>query len=183
MSDFVRISPTDIAENNIKLIGKDWMLVTSADDCGDLVCGNDYNTMTASWGGTGFLWNKPVAFVFIRPQRHTYSFTERNRRLTLSFFDEKYRSALAFCGRNSGRDYDKAKECGLTPLSDKNDNGRAVWFDEAKLVLKTKLLYSDMIVPEGIIDSYVLESYPEKDFHKMYICEIEEVLGKAESHK
>ena len=29
--------------------------------------------MTASWGGMGILWNKPVVFVFIRPQRFTNS--------------------------------------------------------------------------------------------------------------
>ena len=28
-----------------------------------------FNTMTASWGGIGWLWNKPVAFVFIRPEK------------------------------------------------------------------------------------------------------------------
>ena len=36
-----------------------------------------FNTMTASWGGIGWLWNKPVVFVFIRSERYTYEFMER----------------------------------------------------------------------------------------------------------
>ena len=46
----------------MKMIGKDWMLITAADpDTGAV------NTMTASWGAMGELWNKDVCFIFIRP--------------------------------------------------------------------------------------------------------------------
>lgn len=72
--------------------------------------------MTASWGGVGILWNKPVAFLFIRPDRYTHGFIEENDRLTLSFYGEEYRKALQICGTESGRDTDKVKECGFTPL-------------------------------------------------------------------
>jgi len=178
MSEFVNITPQELTANPFRLIGSDWMLVTSANNSKGLACGKDYNTMTASWGGVGILWNKPVAFVFIRPQRHTFGFTEENSRLTLSFFDENYRSALTFCGRNSGRDYDKASECNLTPISDTNDSGRAVWFDEAKLVLTTKKLYADNIREDSFMANELLSNYKSGDFHRMYICEIESVLLK-----
>ena len=49
-------------ENAFDLIGKEWMLVTAGNK-------EKFNTMTASWGGIGWLWNKPVAFIFIRPER------------------------------------------------------------------------------------------------------------------
>ena len=49
-------------ENAFDLIGKEWMLVTASNS-------GKFNTMTASWGGIGWLWNKPVAFIFIRPER------------------------------------------------------------------------------------------------------------------
>ncbi len=178
MTEFKKISPYEIAENPFKLIGKDWMLVTSANGGEETVGGKDYNTMTASWGGVGILWNKPVAFVFIRPQRHTFGFSEENDRMTLSFFEEEYRDALTFCGRNSGREYDKAKECGLTPVADADENGRAVWFEEAKLVIKAKKLYADWLKEDAFTDPAPLGSYPMGDYHKMYICEIEEVLVK-----
>ena len=37
---------------------------------------DSFNTMTASWGGFGWLWNGPVAFIFVRPERFTHDFLE-----------------------------------------------------------------------------------------------------------
>lgn len=178
MSNFKHIEPTELTDNTVKLIGNDWMLITSAKDTENLICGTDYNTMTASWGGMGVLWGRPVVFVFIRPQRHTFGFTEENDRLTLSFFDESHRSALSYCGKFSGRDVDKAKECGLTPDTDRNEAGRAVWFDEARLVIKAKKLYADWIRRESFTDDSPMSAYANGDFHKMYVCEITDVLVK-----
>ena len=179
MADFIKITPEELADNPFKLIGKEWMLVTSANDGDGKKCGEDYNTMTASWGGVGILWNKPVAFVFIRPQRHTFKFTEKNARMTLSFFDETYRPALSYCGKFSGLEKDKASDCGLTPSCDITADGRAVWFDEARLVMKTKKLYECFLEECAFLDPALLDNYKSKDFHKMYICEIEEVLKKG----
>ena len=61
---FKEISANDIKDNAFDMIGKKWMLVTASD-------GEKVNSMTASWGGVGIMWGKPVAFVFIRPQRYT----------------------------------------------------------------------------------------------------------------
>lgn len=179
MSEFKTVLPTELKDNFFRAIGDEWMLITSSNDSGELICGKDYNTMTASWGGAGILWGKPVVFVFIRPQRHTFEFTEANQRMTLSFFGEEYKKALAYCGKYSGRDVNKAEECALTPVFDKNDSGRAVWFDEARLVIKAKKLYADYIDPDKMTDPYPMYTYAARDFHKMYICEIEEVLQKS----
>ncbi len=176
MAEFRTIRPEEITDNPFRLIGKDWMLVTSAKNDGELICGTDYNTMTASWGGVGVLWNKHVAFVFIRPQRHTFGFAENNNRMTLSFFDETHRAALAHCGKASGRDGDKAKACGLTPTADTNADGRAVWFEEARMVLKTRKLYHQYLDEKSFTDPAPLSNYAAGDFHMMYVCEIEEVL-------
>ncbi len=178
MSEFRKIRPEELSGNPFTLIGKDWMLVTSADPGEGLEGGKDYNTMTASWGGMGILWGKPVAFVFIRPQRHTYGFTERNSLMTLSFFGGEYRNALNFCGSKSGREYDKAKECGLTPVSEAGECGRAVWFDEAKLVFKVRKLYAKPFDPAAFVDAEARACYGEDDFHTVYVCGIEEILEK-----
>lgn len=98
-------------EDAFQLIGKEWMLITA----GTL---EKHNMMTASWGGIGWLWNKPVAFIFVRPERFTYPLIEENEHLTLSFLgnDEKMRQIYNFCGTKSGRDFDKTHETGLTPV-------------------------------------------------------------------
>ena len=166
MSTFREISPYEIGENIFKMRGKDWMLITAKKEDGSV------NTMTASWGGAGVLWNKPVAFTFIRPQRYTYEFTESSEKMTLSFFDESYRDALTLCGRKSGRDMDKIAAAGLSAV----EIDGAPYFAEAKTVLVCRKLYANMIDPEAMIDKSHLEHYPINDFHKMYICEIEKVL-------
>lgn len=165
--DFREINIADLSFKPFELISKDWMLITSGDAQG-------FNTMTASWGGLGVLWHKNVATVYIRPQRYTYEFVEKNDLLTLSFFGEEYRSALTLCGSKSGRDCDKAKEAGLTPLF--VDGTTA--FAEANLVLVCKKLYFDDLEPKQFLDPEIEKNYAAKDYHRMYILEIVKAYQK-----
>lgn len=159
------ISPFELNDNIFKLIDKVWMLVTAGTT-------QNYNTMTASWGGFGILWNKPVSFIFIRPQRHTYQFVESNPNFTLCFFNEKYREALKFCGTKSGRNIDKAKETGLTPI---NING-SVAFKEARIIIECTKLYSQNLEANSFVyGDIITNNYPTSDFHRMYIGEINRV--------
>lgn len=165
--DFREINIADLSFKPFELISKDWMLITSGDEQG-------FNTMTASWGGLGVLWHKNVATVYIRPQRYTYEFVEKSDLLTLSFFGEEYRSALTLCGSKSGRDCDKAKEAGLTPLF---VDGTTT-FEEANLVLVCKKLYFDDLEPKQFLDSEIEKNYAAKDYHRMYILEIVKAYQK-----
>lgn len=166
--DFKTIKPTAVGDNVFKLIDKDWMLITA----GSI---KSWNTMTASWGGLGVLWNKPVAFAFVRPTRHTYGFMERAGRFTLSFFPERYRKALAFCGTHSGRDTDKAAATGLAPLAVAPG---AVSFKQARLVLVCRKLYTTDIDPARFVDPKIDRLYPKKDYHRLYVGEITTCLGR-----
>lgn len=166
-----RIKPEDITDNIIKLIGRDWMLVTAGRP-------GDYNTMTASWGGAGFLWNKPVVFVFVRPERYTYGFMEREDTFTLSFFDGKYRKALSLCGTKSGRDTDKAAETGLTPVEAGNGS---VTFSQARLVLECRKLYVSDLKEDKFLDGQIMEKCYDAahgGLHRVYVAEITGVLSE-----
>ena len=76
---FINIDPKELDVNFFKAIDKQWMLITAGDE-------NKLNTMTASWGGTGIIWNKDVSFAFIRESRYTREFVDNNEYYTLSFF-------------------------------------------------------------------------------------------------
>ena len=168
MSNFKTIDPSAIADNAFKLIGKDWALVTSGSR-------ESFNTMTVSWGGVGIMWNKPVTFTFIRPQRYTFGFLEKNGFFTMSFFDESYRKALQICGTKSGRDTDKVAETGLTPAF----TGDGVpYFEEARLVLVYKKLYAQDLNEDSIVEEAVKGNYNGSDYHRMYVSEIVSVLKK-----
>ncbi len=169
MKGYKKITAEELGGNTFKMIGSDWMLVTATDKDGG------YNTMTASWGGLGILWNKPVAFVFIRPQRYTHEFSESGTLATLTFFGGEYRRELAYCGRVSGRDTDKIKDAGLTPaVTDEGSMG----FLESTVIVSCKKLYTDVLKKEGFFDPALAESNYTDDFHTVYVYEIESVYVK-----
>jgi len=157
-----KVNPEEITDNVFKLVGKDWMLITAGTKA-------KFNTMTASWGGLGILWGKKICFCTIRPQRYTYEFVESSDTFTLSFFDDKYRSALNICGIQSGRDTNKIADAGITPIE---LSAKAVSFDEARLVIECKKLYYQDINPDNFLDPDIDKNYPNKDYHRMYIGEI-----------
>jgi flavin reductase (DIM6/NTAB) family NADH-FMN oxidoreductase RutF len=160
--------PEKIADNPFKLIGSDWMLVTAGSR-------ESFNTMTAAWGGMGVIWNKKVCFCVVRPTRHTRLFTESSNYFTLSFFEERYREVLNYCGTHSGRDVDKIKETQLTPLFGED----TIYFAEARLVFQCKKLYYQDIDPANFVDPTIDErNYPLKDYHRLYVGEIVSCLVK-----
>jgi len=171
IDDFEILDPLKIDDNVFKLLDRDWMLITA----GSM---DSFNTMTASWGGMGVLWNKNVCFCVVRPTRYTYNFMEKSDYFTLSFFTEKYRSVLNFCGTHSGRDVNKIEKTGLTPLE---GNNGVVFFDEARLVIEARKIYFQDLNPENFLDDSIDENYPEKDYHRMYLDEIIRVLKSRKS--
>ena len=131
--------------------------------------------MTVSWGGVGIMWGKPVAFVFIRPQRYTKTFIDNNDSFSLSFYDESMRSILSYMGSHSRRDVDKIKEMNLTTVFD----GETPYFEEANTVLCLKKLYKQEMTKESFLDQSCIEKwYPDEDYHHVYVCEIEKILTK-----
>jgi len=165
---FKDIQANAIADNIFNLVGKDWMLITAGTS---QAC----NTMTASWGGFGVLWNKHICWCVIRPQRFTYQFMEKAARFTLSFFDEKYRDALTLCGTKSGRDCDKVAQAGLTPRETRSGS---VFFDQARLVIECRKIYFQDLDPDNFLDPKIHDEYPDRDYHRMYLGEIERCLAR-----
>ncbi|MBN2324840.1 MAG: flavin reductase [Spirochaetes bacterium] len=166
MSDFRVIDPLDLDESPFRIIGTEWMLITAGSR-------DEYNTMTAAWGGFGTLWSWSVAFCFVRPTRYTYGFMEKTDAFSLCFFERKYKKALDICGTKSGRDTDKVKAAGLTPVWDED----TVYFDEARLVLLLKKIYSQDLLPERFLDPEIHTHYPKKDYHRMYVGRVDRVLA------
>lgn len=168
---FKEISPKEITDNAIKLVADDWLLVTAGKK-------DNFNMMTASWGGLGNLWGEHVAFIFIRPQRYTYQFLENEKYFTITVFEEQYRKILQYCGSQTGREVNKIEETGLTPLETEQGN---IYYNQARLVIECEKIYSDMFHKESFVDTEIINNiYETGDFHKMYIGKIVKVL-KAEN--
>ncbi len=163
---FKQISAKEFKERPFSLIADEWMLVTAGNE-------QKYNMMTASWGGLGEMWGKPVAVTVIRPQRYTKEFIDQNDWFTLSFYGDD-KSMHKVCGSVSGRDVDKTKKTGLTPVF----ADQTVYFEQARLVLICKKLYVQKMDPAGIVDPSIEKWYPDQDYHYMYVGEVQRILEK-----
>lgn len=152
--------------NPFEKLGKDWCLITSKKD-------DKTNTMTASWGGFGILWNKPVVTIYLRPQRYTKEFIDSSGNFTLSFYEEKYKKILSYLGTVSGKEENKIAKSGLTLGIDQ----KFPYFKESNLVLECKVIYESKINQEGFKEERLIkQNYPKNDFHIVYVAEITKVL-------
>ena len=161
-SRYDKLEASDLPDNVIQL-----MLVTAGDE-------SSYNTMTASWGGMGYIWERPSTFIFIRDTRYTYQFLQQHESFTLSFFNEKYRNALRICGTMSGRNTDKVKEAGLTPLETPLGS---MSFAEARMIIECKKMFVQELDYASLTEPYkskiMEEAYKnEPSKHQMFISEI-----------
>lgn len=166
---FKEVAIASVELNPFEKFGSEWALVTAGDEQG-------FNTMTIGWGALGVVWGKNAMTVYIRPQRYTKQFVDAADRFTVSFFPPSYRRALGLLGSRSGRDGDKVAEAGLNPAYLDGTTS----FEEASLVFVCRKLYAAELEHECFTDAAVDEKvYPERDYHTMYIGEIEHVYVTA----
>ena len=151
-------------------IGAEWLALT-AGTFTPRAC----NSMTVATAGLGVWFGKPVAWVFVRPQRYTYQFMERAGDFTLCAFPRRFRAALQLLGSRSGRDTDKVKEAGLTLIP--SAKVEAPGFDEADLILECRKLYFQDLEPAHILDPGLAGKYPQRDFHRVYCGEVLAAFG------
>ena len=132
----------------------------------------DHNAMTVSWGGMGTMWGKPVVTVYVRHSHHTFDYIEKNDCFTLGFYPVEFKKALGVMGSKSGRDCDKDKEAGLTPVK----AGDSVTYEQAQVTLLCRKLYCDDIKMEDMSEEIAKEFYPTGDIHRFYIAEVLDII-------
>jgi flavin reductase (DIM6/NTAB) family NADH-FMN oxidoreductase RutF len=134
-----------------------------------------FNTMTIGWGTVGFIWQRPVVTVLVRPPRYTHEFMDKFERFSVSFYDKKYRKALNLLGGKSGRDTDKIALSGLTPVFVDG----VPTFKEAHLTVVARKIYRGQLESAGfLVPSVDAEFYPKKDYHTVYFAEVVKTVEK-----
>ena len=174
----------DLSINPMTLFGDRWAVLTGG------TLDEGFNGMTIAWGHLGSVWNTqrdgrgtgplPTAVSYVRPQRHTREFTDSSDYFTIAFLPEgkEFKRVHGVMGGKSGRDLGgagKFEAAGLTVEA--HEETGAVYPAESELVFVCRKLYHADLVEQGFDDTAVLEStYPERDFHRMYVGEIVDVL-------
>ncbi len=157
-----KLNYMSIADEAMRKIKKGAFLTVKAADM--------LNTMTIGWATFGFIWQKPVMMVAVRPTRHTFGIMEKAQDFTVTIPSGDLSKAIAFCGSKSGRDVDKIKMCHLETA-----DGQTV----ASPIIKTqgihyecRIVYKSAMNPTHL-DKTIDESlYPRKDYHTLYFGEI-----------
>jgi len=164
--------PFSIADNAVtkafQNIGNEWALLSVGDE-------KRFNTMTISWGSLGFIWQRPIVTVLVRPPRYTHQFMDEFENFSVSFYDRKYRKALNILGTQSGRDTNKIALSGLTPVFVDG----VPTFKEAYLTVISHKIYRGQLESAGfLVPSVDAEFYPEKDYHTVYFAELVKTVAK-----
>ncbi len=164
----LKVSLDNFNKNVFNELNNTWAIITA----GDKTVG--YNGMTISWGGFGIMWNKPVAYVFVRKSRYTHEFLDKSNSITMAFLSDEYKKAKSIFGSESGRAGDKFAKANLTPVFEPDFNG--YYPKEAEYVFKMKVLYNTDLenLPSDLKNNF----YKDNDLHTMYVCEIKEYLVK-----
>lgn len=73
------------------------------------------NIITVAWAGT-VCTNPPMLSISVRPERYSYAMLRDTGEFVVNLVGRNLARACDWCGVKSGRDVDKWKEMGLTPL-------------------------------------------------------------------
>ena len=169
--DFVTVTPEEFNENIFNLVGKDWTVITA---------GEEPNSMVASWGGVGIMFNKPVTWCFLRANRYTLEKIKETGFYTMSYFPEQYKGEIMPFGTKSGRNTDKMAQTKLTPML---TPAGAPAYEEAKIIIECKLIAAPTVSKDEFYTQegkdFLQGGYDEaKDWHKLVYGEITKIYIK-----
>lgn len=96
----------------------------------------EWNLLTIAWVGT--VCSDPAMLsISVRKERYSYPILMRNMEFTVNLTTESMARATDWCGVRSGRDYNKWKETGLTPIAGEKVCSPTV--DESPLSIECKV--------------------------------------------
>lgn len=75
----------------------------------------EWNMLTIAWTGT-ICSDPAMCYISVRRERHSYALLEQNMEFTINLTTKDMAHATDWVGVRSGRDYNKFKQTGLTPI-------------------------------------------------------------------
>ncbi|MFA5523089.1 MAG: flavin reductase family protein [Tissierellales bacterium] len=133
--------------------------------------GDRVNTMTIGWGNIGIVWGKPIFMVAVRYSRYTYDLIESSKEFTVSIpINKDLKKELAYCGRYSGKDVDKFKECNITIVDGQKVSAPII--GECDLHYECKVVYQQAMEPVALSKDIKEKYYTKNDYHVLYFGEI-----------
>ena len=118
------------------------------------------NIITLAWAMPTSI-NPQLVAVSIRPERHSFALIEETKEFVVNIPTMDILKETLFCGRKSGRDYDKFKETSLTPLPAKKVKPPII--KECVAHLECKLHNQFATGDHTIFIGEIVEAYADKE--------------------
>jgi flavin reductase (DIM6/NTAB) family NADH-FMN oxidoreductase RutF len=168
---FKTIDANEVEEDIFTLINQDYSVLTAGTP-------DHYNSMVASWGGWGILFNKQVVFSMLRSNRYTLELIRKENRYTMSFFDREYQDEIVKFGMSSGRDSNK-KMTNTTLTAVETPSGN-MSYKEAKIIIELDLFEVTTVSPDDFLTEdarqFIIDAHTEtNEYHKLVFGEIKNV--------
>ncbi len=160
---FERISPENISADVFTLVGKIFPVITAGK-------AEHFNSMTASGGGFGVLFKKPITWCILKSDRYTLELIQEEQAYTLSFFPEVFKRHVYFFGSASGRDSNKMAKAKLTAVQTPSG---CISYQEAGLIIECKLTQITMPQLRDFYSQeakdYLQEAYKTANDYRKYV--------------
>ncbi len=91
------------------------------------------------------------------------------------------RKAVAFCGSQSGRDYDKFAEMEMTAVPGKKVKSPII--DECVIHYECKIVHKNNVLKDELASEIVSSAYSGGDFHTIYYGEILSVYASPDARE
>ena len=118
------------------------------------------NIITLAWAMPTSI-NPPLVAISIAPKRHSHTLIEQTKEFVVNIPTMKILTETLFCGRRSGRNYDKFKEAGLAPLPAKKVKPPII--KECVAHLECKLHSQFSTGDHTIFVGEIIEAYANRD--------------------
>ena len=135
------------------------------------------NIITLAWVGT-VCTNPPMVSISVRPERYSYPILKETGEFVINLTTKELAFATDYCGVKSGRDVDKFKEMGLTPIP--ASEAKAPMIKESPVNIECKVR---QILPLGSHDMFLAdvvavhadEKYMDEK-HKFHLEQAEPII-------
>jgi flavin reductase (DIM6/NTAB) family NADH-FMN oxidoreductase RutF len=131
------------------------------------------NVMTIGWGLIGIAWSRPSFSVLVRQNRYTYGCLLAAKDFAVSVpAPGKLKDELLLCGTKSGRDLDKFRASGLTPMAARLVAAPIV--AECATHYECRILARSLVGLSDVVDAEVIDrfAYREGNTHAVFLGEI-----------
>jgi flavin reductase (DIM6/NTAB) family NADH-FMN oxidoreductase RutF len=119
------------------------------------------NIITLAWHSAVSI-KPPMYGISIDPRRYSHDGILENGEFVINFCDWSIIDQVHYCGRHSGRKFDKFAETGLTPKP-----AHHTWFVGEVVAITCDPVFEDDLLKEDIDPLYYLGNNEYTSFHKL----------------